>query len=144
MKALHTPCHTQDSICFLFEDGDQRAVFTGDTLFIGGTSKSQSPSRVCSILTILQDVVVSSKATLKRWTRRSTRRLPLFLTTPKSMYVIVSCFHFAHVLNSTAAWPRIHQGQRQIRHQGLAVRACQAARGFHKREQADARQVHYW
>lgn len=36
VKALHTPCHTQDSICYLFEDGDDRAVFTGDTLFIGG------------------------------------------------------------------------------------------------------------
>jgi glyoxylase-like metal-dependent hydrolase (beta-lactamase superfamily II) len=36
VKALHTPCHTQDSICFFLEDGDQRAVFTGDTLFTGG------------------------------------------------------------------------------------------------------------
>lgn len=36
VKALHTPCHTQDSICYLFEDGNERAVFTGDTLFIGG------------------------------------------------------------------------------------------------------------
>ncbi|KAK1066148.1 Cytoplasmic glyoxalase II [Friedmanniomyces endolithicus] len=36
VKALHTPCHTQDSICYLFEDGEDRAVFTGDTLFIGG------------------------------------------------------------------------------------------------------------
>jgi len=36
IKALHTPCHTQDSICFYFEDGSDRAVFTGDTLFIGG------------------------------------------------------------------------------------------------------------
>ena len=36
VKALHTPCHTQDSICYFMEDGDQRAVFTGDTLFIGG------------------------------------------------------------------------------------------------------------
>jgi hydroxyacylglutathione hydrolase len=36
VTALHTPCHTQDSICFLFEDGDERVVFTGDTLFIGG------------------------------------------------------------------------------------------------------------
>jgi hydroxyacylglutathione hydrolase len=36
VRALHTPCHTQDSICYFFEDGDQRAVFTGDTLFIGG------------------------------------------------------------------------------------------------------------
>jgi hypothetical protein len=36
VKAFHTPCHTQDSICFFFEDGDDRAVFTGDTLFIGG------------------------------------------------------------------------------------------------------------
>lgn len=36
VKALHTPCHTQDSICFLMEDGHDRVVFTGDTLFIGG------------------------------------------------------------------------------------------------------------
>ncbi|KAL2002318.1 hypothetical protein VTN02DRAFT_189 [Thermoascus thermophilus] len=38
-KALHTPCHTQDSICYFLEDGDQRAVFTGDTLFIGGCGR---------------------------------------------------------------------------------------------------------
>lgn len=39
VKALHTPCHTQDSICFFFEDGSDRAVFTGDTLFIGGCGR---------------------------------------------------------------------------------------------------------
>nr|POF21082.1 putative hydroxyacylglutathione hydrolase [Quercus suber] len=39
VKALHTPCHTQDSICYLFEDGNERAVFTGDTLFIGGCGR---------------------------------------------------------------------------------------------------------
>lgn len=36
VKAMHTPCHTQDSICYYVQDGDHRAVFTGDTLFIGG------------------------------------------------------------------------------------------------------------
>lgn len=36
VKALHTPCHTQDSICWLMEDGNERIVFTGDTLFVGG------------------------------------------------------------------------------------------------------------
>lgn len=40
VKALHTPCHTQDSICWLMEDGEDRVVFTGDTLFIGGLSTS--------------------------------------------------------------------------------------------------------
>ena len=39
VKALHTPCHTQDSICWYMEDGNQRVVFTGDTLFIGGCGK---------------------------------------------------------------------------------------------------------
>lgn len=44
VTALHTPCHTQDSICYYLEDqdsegGPQRAVFTGDTLFIGGCGK---------------------------------------------------------------------------------------------------------
>ena len=36
VKALHTPCHTQDSICWFMEDGTEKVVFTGDTLFIGG------------------------------------------------------------------------------------------------------------
>lgn len=36
VTALHTPCHTQDSICYFVVDGDQKAVFSGDTLFIGG------------------------------------------------------------------------------------------------------------
>ncbi|KAI1981859.1 Cytoplasmic glyoxalase II [Ophidiomyces ophidiicola] len=36
VTALHTPCHTQDSISYFAEDGDQRAVFTGDTLFVAG------------------------------------------------------------------------------------------------------------
>jgi hydroxyacylglutathione hydrolase len=39
VTALHTPCHTQDSICYFFEDGSDRAVFTGDTLFIGGCGR---------------------------------------------------------------------------------------------------------
>ncbi|KAI4145433.1 MAG: hypothetical protein LQ340_006289 [Diploschistes diacapsis] len=39
VTALHTPCHTQDSICWYMEDGDDRVVFTGDTLFIGGCGR---------------------------------------------------------------------------------------------------------
>ncbi|PVI02392.1 hydroxyacylglutathione hydrolase [Periconia macrospinosa] len=39
VTALHTPCHTQDSICYFFEDGAERVVFTGDTLFIGGCGR---------------------------------------------------------------------------------------------------------
>ncbi|KAI4204523.1 MAG: hypothetical protein LQ350_001073 [Teloschistes chrysophthalmus] len=39
VKSLHTPCHTQDSICWLVEDGEDRVVFTGDTLFIGGCGR---------------------------------------------------------------------------------------------------------
>jgi hydroxyacylglutathione hydrolase len=43
VTALHTPCHTQDSICYFVEDSSksppERAVFTGDTLFIGGCGK---------------------------------------------------------------------------------------------------------
>ncbi|KAE8385131.1 glyoxylase [Aspergillus alliaceus] len=39
VKALHTPCHTQDSICYFMQDGEDRVVFTGDTLFIGGCGR---------------------------------------------------------------------------------------------------------
>lgn len=33
LQVIHTPGHTPDSICFLTDDG--KALFTGDTLFIG-------------------------------------------------------------------------------------------------------------
>ena len=38
---LYTPCHTQDSICYYMHDKtqNQRVVFTGDTLFVGGCGK---------------------------------------------------------------------------------------------------------
>jgi len=41
VTALHTPCHTLDSICWYMEDktSNERVVFTGDTLFIGGCGK---------------------------------------------------------------------------------------------------------
>ncbi|PFH55373.1 hypothetical protein XA68_18471 [Ophiocordyceps unilateralis] len=39
VKSVHTPCHTQDSICYYMEDQTGRAVFTGDTLFVGGCGK---------------------------------------------------------------------------------------------------------
>lgn len=37
VKGLYTPCHTQDSICWFMQDGEDKVVFTGDTLFHGGT-----------------------------------------------------------------------------------------------------------
>ena len=40
VKSVHTPCHTQDSICFFMEDATGKAVFTGDTLFISGTPRA--------------------------------------------------------------------------------------------------------
>ncbi|KAK9898727.1 Metallo-hydrolase/oxidoreductase [Cystobasidium minutum MCA 4210] len=41
VTGYHTPCHTQDSTCFFVEDSgkDQRGVFTGDTLFVGGCGR---------------------------------------------------------------------------------------------------------
>lgn len=41
ITALHTPCHTQDLICYYAHDSktNQRAVFTGDTLFTSGCGR---------------------------------------------------------------------------------------------------------
>ncbi|TVY29375.1 putative hydroxyacylglutathione hydrolase [Lachnellula hyalina] len=39
VKALYTPCHTQDSICWFMEDSTGKVVFTGDTLFHGGCGR---------------------------------------------------------------------------------------------------------
>jgi glyoxylase-like metal-dependent hydrolase (beta-lactamase superfamily II)/rhodanese-related sulfurtransferase len=40
LQALHTPGHTRDSLCFVTED----RVFTGDTLLIGGTGRTDLPT----------------------------------------------------------------------------------------------------
>ena len=40
LRALHTPGHTRDSMCVVAED----RVFTGDTLLIGGTGRTDLPS----------------------------------------------------------------------------------------------------
>jgi glyoxylase-like metal-dependent hydrolase (beta-lactamase superfamily II)/rhodanese-related sulfurtransferase len=40
IQALHTPGHTRDSMCLSVED----RVFTGDTLLIGGTGRTDLPS----------------------------------------------------------------------------------------------------
>jgi glyoxylase-like metal-dependent hydrolase (beta-lactamase superfamily II)/rhodanese-related sulfurtransferase len=40
IKALHTPGHTRDSMCLQVED----RVFTGDTLLIGGTGRTDLPT----------------------------------------------------------------------------------------------------
>jgi glyoxylase-like metal-dependent hydrolase (beta-lactamase superfamily II) len=40
LRAMHTPGHTRDSMCLVAED----RVFTGDTLLIGGTGRTDLPS----------------------------------------------------------------------------------------------------
>src|SRR5690606_12230393 len=40
VRVLHTPGHTEDSICLVFED----RVLTGDTLLIGGTGRTDLPT----------------------------------------------------------------------------------------------------
>jgi len=40
LQVLHTPGHTRDSMCLRVED----RVFTGDTLLIGATGRTDLPS----------------------------------------------------------------------------------------------------
>ncbi|HLK23341.1 MAG TPA: MBL fold metallo-hydrolase [Caulobacteraceae bacterium] len=40
VRAIHTPGHTRDSMCLIAED----RVFTGDTLLIGGTGRTDLPT----------------------------------------------------------------------------------------------------
>ena len=39
VKCIHNPCHTRSSISYFLECGEDRAVFTGDTLFLGGCGR---------------------------------------------------------------------------------------------------------
>lgn len=52
VTALHTPCHTQDSICWFMQDGQHKAVFTGDTLFISGEFRSAPGCSLDGTLTV--------------------------------------------------------------------------------------------
>jgi glyoxylase-like metal-dependent hydrolase (beta-lactamase superfamily II)/rhodanese-related sulfurtransferase len=56
LHALATPGHTEESICLLvIEDGQSKAVFTGDTLFIGDVgrpdlSRTKTPEQLAALL----------------------------------------------------------------------------------------------
>ncbi|TMS36012.1 hypothetical protein L596_003283 [Steinernema carpocapsae] len=39
VTSLHTPCHTTGHICYYVRDAKEKAVFTGDTLFVAGCGK---------------------------------------------------------------------------------------------------------
>jgi glyoxylase-like metal-dependent hydrolase (beta-lactamase superfamily II)/rhodanese-related sulfurtransferase len=62
LKAIHTPGHTRDSMCLCVED----RVFTGDTLLIGGTGRTDLPSGNAEALyESLFDGVLTLDAALK-------------------------------------------------------------------------------
>jgi len=44
LQAIATPGHTADSICLLTDGPDNKHVFTGDTLLIGGTGRTDLPT----------------------------------------------------------------------------------------------------
>lgn len=53
IKVLHTPGHTLESSCYLLidESGEEKAIFTGDTLFIGDVGRPDLAQHVISELT---------------------------------------------------------------------------------------------
>ncbi|MBN9385553.1 MAG: MBL fold metallo-hydrolase [Chitinophagaceae bacterium] len=53
IKVLHTPGHTMESTCYLLKDekGHDRALFTGDTLFIGDVGRPDLAQKIDATLT---------------------------------------------------------------------------------------------
>ncbi|MFY7651631.1 MAG: MBL fold metallo-hydrolase [Chitinophagaceae bacterium] len=53
IKAIHTPGHTMESTCYLLcdENGIEKALFTGDTLFIGDVGRPDLAQKVKAELT---------------------------------------------------------------------------------------------
>jgi len=53
IKLIHTPGHTLESSCFLLidEDGEERGIITGDTLFIGDVGRPDLAQHVIAELT---------------------------------------------------------------------------------------------
>ena len=67
LKALNTPGHSPDSICILVqdEDGNDKAIFTGDTLFVGDVGRPDLRENVGNI--------TAAKEKLARQMYHSTR-----------------------------------------------------------------------
>ena len=53
IRLIHTPGHTMESTCYLLidEDGKERSIFTGDTLFIGDVGRPDLAQHVIADLT---------------------------------------------------------------------------------------------
>src|SRR5690554_2904815 len=53
ITAIHTPGHTMESTCYLLKDGNgkNKAIFTGDTLFIGDVGRPDLAQKVSADLT---------------------------------------------------------------------------------------------
>ncbi|HUH51824.1 MAG TPA: MBL fold metallo-hydrolase [Flavobacterium sp.] len=53
ITAMHTPGHTMESTCYLLKDenGKSKAIFTGDTLFIGDVGRPDLAQKVSAELT---------------------------------------------------------------------------------------------
>jgi glyoxylase-like metal-dependent hydrolase (beta-lactamase superfamily II)/rhodanese-related sulfurtransferase len=51
IKALHTPGHTMESTCYLLSDetGKQKALFSGDTLFLGDVGRPDLAQKAASL-----------------------------------------------------------------------------------------------
>ena len=66
IDAVHTPGHTEGSMCFLWRSGPQLHVFSGDTLLIGGCGRTdfQSGSAVALYRSITQQLFTLPDATL--------------------------------------------------------------------------------
>lgn len=57
LSALNTPGHSFDSICIVLEhEGKQKAVFTGDTLFIGDCGRPDLREEVGNAKTIMREL----------------------------------------------------------------------------------------
>lgn len=39
IHCIHTPCHTTGHFCFFVQSQQEKALFTGDTLFLGGCGR---------------------------------------------------------------------------------------------------------
>ena len=79
LKAINTPGHSPDSICILVEDdlGQPKAIFTGDTLFVGDVGRPDLRESVGNL--------TAKKEELARAMYRSTREK--LMTLPESVVV---------------------------------------------------------
>jgi len=140
LTAVHTPCHTQDSVCWFAEDAEtlERAVFTGDTLFTAGCGRffEGTAAEMHEALNVrLAGLPDDTKVYVSCW---GGMMMMMMMGEERWLTTGCCCCYCCKVRT------RIHKGQCPVRTVRVQGRRHCKTRGLRGEECADDGRVHHW